>query len=1386
MKIRKTLFLFFFGLFINIVNSQYSNLKFEHLDASEGLSNNSCVEIFQDSKGFLWFGTNDGLNRYDGYQFKIYRPFLNNPNSISNSRINTIQEDRQHNLWIGTDDGLNVFDSSREVFFRVPIFKKENSKDVINALLFDDHTNSLWVATNNGLVKIFLEDTKAVETYSNLEMQHYLNIYGNENSISNNNITKIIQDAKHQIWFVTNDDHLNRYDSKTNQFERVLINIPSPKKFDHISKSVIIDKDGDFWMGNNLSYLIFWDRKTNTFESISPVKKDITIFDIYQDSNGIIWIATDGSGLYLINKDTKKATHIEHNPLNPFSLPNNQPSKILEDNKGLFWVGSYNKGVSKLVLSKSAFGHYFYQPGKTDGLSAKIAQAVLEDRKKRIWIGTGTGGLNLFNEQENKFTHYRSSPNRINTLSSDKILSLSESYDGSIWVGTWDGGLNKFNPETETFKRYLHDEDDSFSLSQNTVWATVEDSEKRLWIGTTAGLNVYQPHSDRFSNFKNRTGFINSIPSNFIFSLFIDSKNRLLVGTALGLAYVNLSDLKDEVPHNLQFNKILETSIANIRINYITEDSQGDFWVGTDLGLYQLNANFKLLKIYSTENGLPNNIVIGIAEGDNGRLWITTKSGVSVLNPVHNSFINYNTNDGLQGEEFQSKAIEKTQDGRLIMGGINGFNLFNPKHIFAAQHVAQPEITTLKIFNKTVKAGDTINNRVLFETNISEVKTLELKHNEGFLTFEFVALNYQNPEQTKYAYKLDGLEEDFIIAENDRNVNYSNLSPGHYTFMVKSTTQANWDGSQIAKINIKINPPFWKTWWAYTAYVLIGILLLWVIVYVYTKQVKEDQEHELDQLKLQFFINVSHEFRTPLTLILNPVDKILSNLADTDAVKSSALSIQRSSRRLLYLINQLLDYRKMDVGMSPLQLKKHDIITYTKDIFLLFSELSTQKNITYTFKTNSEQLIGFFDYDKIEKIVTNLISNALKFTEPGGKIKVSVNKVSEYKRQSRFFFNKKEESIDYVQIIVKDTGIGMKKQQIKKIFTRFYNVDVNKTGTGIGLDFTKALVEMHGGEIYAESVYKKGSEFVVKLPLIQKGELTEVSHVKDEFLINTIKSLEYDMLTTSDATTESSPTEKTGLKTVLLVEDNKELRTHLKTHLSPLYKVKEAANGKEGLKMVKKHFPDIVVSDIMMPKMDGFELCRLLKSDLDTSHIPIILLTARTLDEDKIEGFQIGADEYLSKPFSLNILTVRIKNLLQAKKTLQEKFSKLTALMPSDALTTNTLDEVFLEKATKIVLENIEDLDFSLEDMYEKMGIGRSQFFRKIQSLTGDNPTSFIRTIRLKYASQLLLKNEYAIKEIAYMSGFNSPTYFSKSFKKQFNQTPKAFIAEHLKVQQPD
>tara|TARA_R110001583_G_scaffold51130_2_gene159491 strand:- start:99881 stop:104086 length:4206 start_codon:yes stop_codon:yes gene_type:complete len=1366
---------------------QFNNFKFENLDTVDGLSSSTCLTIFQDSEGFLWFGTIDGLNKYNGYEFEVYKSILNDPSSISNNRINAIVEDTSGNLWIGTNNGLNYFDKKTKRFLRVDLYQQlslaNNPRKFINDLFFDNANNVLWVATNNGVIKIIVDEFE--RDVSDLKFYYYLNDDSSLNSLDNNIVNVIFKDQDDVIWVGTNGAYLNKYDKERDNFDRVLIENKNDYELNHIPKNVFVDADNDFWIGNNLSNMIFWDRANNIFSHKTfTSEKDIAVRDMHLDKDGNIWASTDGHGLFLLNKTKNQVIqHLVSNFSDSFSLPNNKPSKIYEDKSGILWIGSYDKGVSKLDPSQYAFGHYYYQPGNPDGLNEKIVQSVLEDSKERIWISAYNGGLNLFDKDTNTFKHFLHDPNNVNSISSDKILYTFESNDGQIWVCTLDGGLSRFNPDNYKVKRFLHKESDVFSIGQNSVWSGVEDNDNRLWFGLrTEGLSLFDPDSEKFYNFKNIAGKENGLASNFVFFLFVDSRNRLFVGTSLGLNYLDLNQLESRIPEALTFKEIKIPGIEDNLVNYITEDYLGNIWVGSDTGIYKLDPESNLLKSYSSKEGLPNNLVVGIEEDDNHNFWVTSKSGLSFLNPETNQIKNFNIHDGLQGPEYQSKSIDKTSDGRILIGGINGFNIFHPDDITLRPSAnISPIITQFTLNNKPVVVGDTVNNRVLLTDRITEIEKLKLNYDENYVAFDFLALHFENPERVQYAYKLFGLDNDFETIGSKREITYSNLDPGKYVFEVKASLDGNWDKAEAAIVNFEVLSPPWKTWWAYLFYTLFGILVFYLVMRYYTQKVKEGQEHELDQMKLQFFVNVSHEFRTPLTLILNPVDKILSSINESSPMMTSAQTIQRSARRLLHLVNQLLDYRKMDVGMMPLQLEKGNIVEFSEDIFMLFKGLAEQKELDYKFTSDSKKILAHFDLDKVEKIITNLISNAIKFTPPEGRIEVSIHKVSKKVKTYDSFFMYKEKMGDYVELVVKDSGKGLDKTQLKNVFSRFYNLDLSKTGTGIGLNFTKALIEMHGGDISVESQAKVGSKFIVRMPLNLDKEATETESIKNEFRINSMKAVEYDMLTTNELVTYKDDVTTANNKerpTILIIEDNKELRTHLTNDLSEFYQVRQAANGEKGLRAAKKHFPDVIISDVMMPVMDGFELCKKIKSEFETCHIPVLLLTAKSLDDDRVEGYHSGADAYLSKPFVTRVLIARINNLLETKKRLRQRFSEIGGIFPASEVTTNSIDEVFLDRVTKTILKNVADMDFKQEDLLKELGVGRSQLYRKINSLTGNNPSHYMRTVRLRHAAELLKENRYSIKEISYMTGFNSTAYFSKTFRELFNVTPTEFIGK--------
>lgn len=769
MKFKNGIYVYFFivsYLCSNSLFAQFDNLKFENYSTLEGLSSSTCVEIFQDSEGYLWFGTIDGLNKFDGYSFDIYRPVLDDPNSISNNRINSIVEDNDGNLWVGTGNGLNVFQKTKQKFYRIELYKDRKnstvSTDVINDLLYDKITNTLWIANSSGVSQCSLEGVDQ-NSFDNIPFTHYQNSSNDLHSLDNNNAVNIVSDLSNRIWVVTEGAYLNAYNTKSDNFDRVEVKVTSAFALDHIPKLMLADSDGDFWIGNDLSKLVRWDRKSNSFELKSYADAPTPIFHMYQDKNGFIWIATDGYGIFIIDKDRGVTQHLNHNPVDPFSLPNDQPSNILEDKNGIFWIATYNKGVSKLALFKSSFGHYFHQPGNKNSLSTYIAQSVLEDEYNNIWIGTDGGGINLFDEKTNSFRHFFSDPDKPTTISSDKIIYLTESYDHHIWVCTWDGGLNKFDPSTKEAKRFLHKVSDPYSIGQNTVWCAVEDSQHRLWLGTqTAGLNVFDPESESFHSYTHDADDSTSLLSDFVFSTFIDSKSRLFVGTSLGLAVVYLNDLSAYIPEQIKFESIRQGKLQGYRINYIFEDKIGNIWVGSDLGLHKLSSELTFIQSYSIKEGMPNNLILGITEDSEGYIWATTKSGLTRLNPKTGELKNFNMKDGLQGMEFQSKSIDKTHDGRILVGGINGFNLFNPSEINTGSEKVTPAFTRFRLNNRVINVGDTVNQRVLLENTLNETTDLVLKYYERYISIEYVALHYQNPDRVQYAYKMIGLDDDYI------------------------------------------------------------------------------------------------------------------------------------------------------------------------------------------------------------------------------------------------------------------------------------------------------------------------------------------------------------------------------------------------------------------------------------------------------------------------------------------------------------------------------------------------------------------------------------------------------------------------------------------------
>jgi signal transduction histidine kinase/DNA-binding response OmpR family regulator len=886
------------------------------------------------------------------------------------------------------------------------------------------------------------------------------------------------------------------------------------------------------------------------------------------------------------------------------------------------------------------------------------------------------------------------------------------------------GGLDLFDQRTQTFSHYRSGEPSS--IQSNYVAAITEDKKGNLWIGTASGIDVLDRGMGRFIHYGS-----------------------------------------EQQNSGLSSNHILD----------IRQDSKGRIWVGTAGGLNLFDEEAKTFKVFTTDDGLPHNTVLTILEDDRGELWMSTSNGLSHLvvsndsvGAENYSFRDYGEADGLQGKQFNENAAYRTRSNELIFGGADGFNIFKPGQLGLNRSLPNIVFTDFLLLDKKIHAEESIDGTVILPKSITESTEITLPPDKNVFSIEFAALNFFHPENSKYKYRLEGFDDDWISADSrSRKVTFTNLDPGDYVFHVKAANNDGFWNDTGASIKITVLPPFWKTRTALVLYfmaIILGLLVTRRLIQQ-REQLKfaieqERQEamrmHELDMMKIKFFTNVSHEFRTPLTLILTPLEKMLRQTKD-DEQQSQFQLIQRNAKRLLNLVNQLLDFRKLEVQEIRLNSSEGDIIHFIKETVFSFSDLSEKKDVRLDFRSSITSLETIFDQDKLEKILFNLLSNAFKFTSEHGAISVDVD---QYQTGEQ----------NWLRIKVQDSGIGIPRDKQDRIFERFFQNDlpgsIVNQGSGIGLSITKEFVKVHGGTIAVESELGKGSCFIVTLPLSEV-----LGHVEKTSLENIEPG---ETVLQEIALEENVPSIGGDRPVLLLVEDNEDFRFYLKDNLKLDYRVLEAKNGKEGWTKTLENLPDLIVSDVMMPEMNGMELCRKIKSDQRVSHIPVILLTARAAEEQKLEGYHTGADDYITKPFNFEILVSRIHNLIYQRQKLHSAFPNKLAVQASE-LTITPLDEKFIQNAVRCVEENVSNADFSVEDLGRQLGISRAHMYKKIVSLTGKSPLEFIRTIRLQQAAQLLEKSQLTVAEIAYQVGFNNPKYFARYFKEAYNVLPSAYAA---------
>lgn len=1353
---------------VRFVSSQDFSMVFSHADVNNGLSDNWVKRIYRDSKGFIWFGTNSGLNRFDGYDFEVFSHSASDSLSIADNVINAITEDSEGNLWVGTRSGISVLDGDSYTFSKVnmvPLMPLACQDIVYITAMVTGESGDLLIGTHNGL---FLFN------HSSKSFRHLL---PDEHSCSSelNNITSIAPDKDGTYWIGTSNCFIFRFSPQSNSFEKFECRKEMTENSGLVS-ALFADRDNNLWVGDESGLSVF-DIETRTWDlnftnASGKYFSKLQITGIDQDREGQIWISTDGQGVFIVNPRDYSVVNIVNHPYVSGSLSSNGLTAILCDNTGITWIGTSKKGLDFYKKNIREFSLYQNYPGDENSLSHNDVDCIAEDWKGNIWIGTNGGGLNYLDRSTNRFTRYTAGTAGLNSLSSNFVVSLFEDSERKLWIGTYLGGLNCFDPSTGRFTVYRHDNLDSTSISDDRIWSVCEDSRKNLWIATlTSGLNRFDRTTGKFTRYNTQNS---PICFNYLNSLELDKNDNLWISSANGLIFFN----PEQGMARCYFsNPDDDTSLSDNQVISTFTDSRGLFWVCTSNGLNLMDRKKGSFRVFTQADGLPSNAVLRILEDDNSDLWISTKNGISRLIVSDDrekgeetfNFRNYGMSDGLQGKEFTETAALATRDGQLWFAGPDGLNAFYPLEIVDDTAKSVVVLTGLRIFNSKVTYGEEVNNRILLEKPFFNTGRLVLKHRENSFTIDFAALNYFNPSNNKYSYNLEGFDDNWITTEGDENfATFSNLNNGNYVFRVRATNQDGIWNNDATELSIRVLPPWWKSWYAYLIYTMLILSLLaflrYLILYrerlnmrLEQEQIESQHVHEIDALKIKFFTNISHEFRTPLTLILSPVEKLLEKWQGSPDEKYLKL-IRQNGRRLLLMVNQLLDFRRMEVqgfGFNP---AFGDIVSFIDDIVASFGDLSEEKKISLVYEPGIAELNVWFDRDKIEKIMFNLLSNAFKFTNSGGVITVILSAGAETEGNG---------GLRQVEIRVRDSGIGIPADKVDRIFDYFYQVSsVNDDkGTGLGLALVKEFARLHEGEVRAESEPGKGSCFTILLPLKTGSSVNEGKRDADDPAGGLSSQIQHKDM------------HEEGIKRrcrIVIVEDNDDLRFYMKDNLRGKYDIFEASNGKEALVLIHKVVPDLIISDIVMPVMDGKELCGKVKSDPKICHIPLIIITAHSSQKEQFESLETGADDFIPKPFNFQVLESKINNFLSLSRSLRQSGMRERNTEPA-AIEIVSLDEQFLQKAHMLVYKNMSNVDYTVEELSNDLGISRTLFYKKILTLTGKPPLEFIRTLRMKRAAQLLEKSQLNVSEVAFRVGYNDPKYFRKHFRNEFGVLPSKY-----------
>jgi signal transduction histidine kinase/ligand-binding sensor domain-containing protein/DNA-binding response OmpR family regulator len=1355
----KRLFLIVFTVSILITNQcQGQSLRFTVLTSHDGLLSNTINAIIKDRYGFLWFATADGLDRFDGLEHKPYRFDPADKSGFRSREVTSMYEDETGQFWVGTmGGGLYYLDRSQDQFrnYKESSARGHLANSYIKSIYGDTH-GRLWIGLLGGLC-VLDPKTKKEVFYKTDEQK--------PGQLHSGVILSIFRDSQRRMWIGTGKG-LYLYNERSNSFIAFMHKKDDPASIPGDAINTVAEFQHKLWIGTDdgLSTLSA-DLKTFTSFKYSP-DDDSTlsgnlIYSMAADGHKI-WVGTEG-GLDILDPITGKVKRYNHDDRDKYSVSSKSIRCIYKDPDGIYWLGTYQGGVDKYDKNLTLFNSKQNNAYDPAGLSAPFVSSFAENKDGDLFVGTDGGGLNLFHVKSGLFSHIPIKSKTSSNSAGLPILTMMLDRNQQLWIGTFQDGLFIYNTKTGGYQQ-LNAGNDNAHINHNEIFCLKEDSKGRVWIGTNgSGVNVFDPGTKTFFKYTSTpsSNGERKLPVNgYIRAIEEDRDGNIWIGTyGSGIAVLNPATQKFRVYNN----KI--TGMAIDRPFSFLQDHKGNMWIGTaGDGLFCFNLDHKKFVNYSAPNELPDGVVHKLLEDYSGNIWLSTDKGICRLNAVSKKFTHYSTYNGLQNDAFIDGSGLRTTRGLLFFGGAKGFNYIDPQQDVKLNNNTPPVfLTTLKINNNVVLSGS----HSPLKQDISVAKQIDLDYKENF-SISYSAINYTLPQQSRYAYILKSFNKNWNYVGSATTAYYTNLDPGEYLFIVRACNNDGIWNNSGAQIRIIIHPPIWMTWYAYLLYALMALGSLLFIRHRGIKKLKGklalEQErreaerlHELDALKIKFLTNLSHEFRTPISLIMAPADKLLAEHKDEQTTGQLAV-IRRNARRLLNLVNQLLDFRKLEEQELKLNLTEGEIFSFVSDVVDSFHDLSESRSITFNFKAPAEKLFVRFDHDKVERILFNLLSNAFKFTPPGGTVSVDV-------------IQHPTPHIDKttLEFKISDTGIGINPDRKHLIFKRFYQAGETNTanvnpGSGIGLSITKEFVEMHGGTITVESELGRGSDFSVMIPL--------------EVFAN--RSIQVQLPGKTDIKEKETRTKRNiaqaiaDMPLLLIVEDNDEFRFYIKDHLMAQYKIVEASNGVEGWDKALSCHPDLIISDITMPFMNGITLSRKIKADKRTSHIPFIMLTACTREDEQLRGLESGANDYLTKPFNFEILNVKIKNLLQLNTMLKNTYKKqLTVIHPDIAVESGR--EKFLNKVINYIDNNLNNPKFSVVDLSEHLAMSRGALYTKIFELTGLPPVEFIRSYKLDRAAILLLKSDLTVTQIAYEAGFATPHYFSRSFKEKFNMLPSDY-----------